>query len=146
PMTVSTPLSLHDALPIYFGQNLVVLETLVTLEHDAVDYRVLDHGYDHVAVVVGDGVVGEQLGRGEVLQRLVGKRRGIDLPGAHLDIADYGRGFEPLGASDGDLTDDLALLSGGRGGCGRWRRGRLRRHIVLSESHHRDARQNSASH
>src|SRR5690606_39978996 len=85
PMTVSTPLSLHDALPIYFGQNLVVLETLVTLEHDAVDYRVLDHGYDHVAVVVGDGVVGEQLGRGEVLQRLVGKRRGIDLPGAHLD-------------------------------------------------------------
>ena len=61
-------------------RDLVVLDPLVALKDDAVDDRVLAHRNDQVAGVgAGDDDVGEQLGRVEVLQRLIERLGGIAL-------------------------------------------------------------------
>src|SRR5690606_24260869 len=104
------------------GKDLVVLEATIAFQHDPVDYRVLDHSDDYSAVVVPDREVGEQLGRGKILQGLVGQRGGIDLPRTHADIADDRRRLEALGTGHRDRADDMALFAGGS--CGRRRRRR----------------------
>ena len=62
------------------GQDLVVLDPLVALKDDAVDDRVFaDRDHQIAGVGAGDDDVGEQLGRVEILERLIERFGGIVL-------------------------------------------------------------------
>ncbi len=105
-------------------RDLVVLEALVALQDDAVDDRVFADRDDEVAgIAAGDGDVGEQLGRVQVLQRLVERDRGVGLAGGQIGVGANRLGLETLVALDRDRAD--RALGRSRG----WRRsggGRLR--------------------
>ena len=113
--------------------DLVVLDALVAFEDDTVDHRIFGHRDDHVAVVVLDPRVGEQLGRGEILERLVSGNRRVGLTDAQVDIAEDRLRFEPLRADHGDRTDHLFGRRGSGRRCGlrgRRLRGCWRRRIL----------------
>src|SRR3546814_6130449 len=61
------------------GPGLVFLEPLVALQDDAVDDRVFGNLDRQRAVVVGNLIILEQLGRGQILERLVERRAIIAL-------------------------------------------------------------------
>ena len=128
-----------------FGNDLVVLEALVTFQNDAVDHRVLDHVDHHVAIFVRDRIAFEKLGRCKILERLVSRGGGVDVAGAHPHVAEDRIGLEPLDAANRDRADAVALRIGRsvlprivrrRGGVGR-----LLRHCRLGQSCERGARQ-----
>src|SRR3546814_14047281 len=85
------------------------------------------------AVVVGDLIILEQFGRGEILERLVERRAVIALADAQTQIREDRLGLEPLVAGDGDRLD----RRGDRKRLGRRRRdrryGRRRRDLLRSE-------------
>src|SRR5690606_40040334 len=61
------------------------------------------HGDHDVAVVeIDPRIVGEKLGRGEVLERLVGRGGRVGLARTKLDVTDDRRWLEPLGPGDRD--------------------------------------------
>ena len=84
------------------GRDLVFLETLVALKNDPVNDRVLLYLNRHSAIVVADLDVGEQLGRVEVFQGLIGRNLRIRLAQPQFDIRADRIGFEPLGAGHRD--------------------------------------------
>ena len=89
-----------------FGGDLVRLDALVALEHDAVDDRVfLDRDHQIATVGARDDDVGEQLGRIEVFQRGIELLGGIDLPRDEVRISAHGLGLEALGALDLNRAD-----------------------------------------
>ena len=115
---------------IDFGIDLVVFQAAIAFQHDAVDHRIFGDGNHHHAVCVGDREVGEQFGRGQIDQRLIGARGSVNLAGAKLDIADDGGWFEPLCAGNADGADHVAHFCRG---SGRRRRGSRRRRRVLRQ-------------
>ncbi len=100
------------------GQDLVVLEPLVPLEDDAVDDRILADLDDEVAGArPGDRHVREQLGRVEILERLVERPGGVGLARGEIGIGADRLRLEPLVAAHRDRADRTRRRSGcfGRG-------------------------------
>ena len=107
-------------------RDLVVLEALVALQDDAVDDRVFaDVDHQVAGVGAGDGDVGEQLGRVEVLQRLIERDGGVGLARRQVRISANRFRLEPLVALDRDRPDGRARPGprGGRGGAAERRGG-----------------------
>ena len=126
PVDVGTDCGAGEYLPrreLDLGRDLVVLEALVALQDDPVDHRVFANVDDDVAgFAAGDRDVGEELGRVEVLQRLVEGFSGVALTRDEIRICANRLGLEPLVAAYRNRLDH-PLLDGCRCRC-RW--GRLR--------------------
>src|SRR6185437_6270154 len=106
---------------LYLRQDLVFLESLVALEDDAVDDRVLANVDDEVAGFgTTDVGIGEEIGRVEILERLIESRPGIGLAGRQIGVGADRFRLESLVALDGDGPD--GPLDRRRG----WRRRGLR--------------------
>jgi hypothetical protein len=110
-------------------RDLVVLDPLVAFKDDAVDDGVLANLDGDDPVVEADADVGEELGREEILQRLVAALGGVDLARTKLDVGNHRFRLEPLVAGNDDLPDRAGALRhrGGRGLGGRGRSLSLRR-------------------